>query len=390
MRIRSLKKIEVQGKRVLVRADFDVPMRNGAIADDFRIREAFPTLHHVIEKGGMLRVIAHLGRPGGIRKGELSLKKMVPFLERLFKQPVVMVDDPGDTVAFKKYRDSGEIILFDNIRFFPGEERNDSSFARALAQWGDLYVNEAFANAHRAHASVVALPNLLPSYAGFHFEAEVACLALLVKGRPARPFVVVLGGAKLETKLPLITRFLSRADHVLIGGALANTLLSLRGIPMGVAAPFPDVSQEEMKMLGVQKKLYFPEDVMVARSVSSRAPHHVAVVGALLPEERALDIGPRTIERFGVLLENAKTVLWNGPLGCAELIPFSKGTRECARLISTLKAYKVVGGGDTIGVLRKYNLLKGFSHISTGGGAMLEFLSGKKLPALEALKNPKF
>ncbi len=386
MRIYSLKEADVKGRRVMVRADFDVPLRSGKVADEFRIRETLPTFRWIAAHGGMIRIVTHLGRPEGMSPAKFSLKKIAPLLERLLNKPVTFVADPFDRSALKKYGMDGSVLLFENIRFWAGEERGDSTFAEALARWGDLYVNEAFANSHRAHASMTLLPKLLSSYAGFHLERELRHLGALTE-RPKRPFVVIVGGAKLETKLPLIMRFLEQADRVLVGGALANALLSLRGIAMGIVPPFTGtLTKEELHTLKTNEKLCVPEDVVAAKSMTGRRSGRITDPEGMDPREYALDIGPATAASFGVHLKRARTVLWNGPLGYAEAATFAAGTRRIAEILSRVKAYKVVGGGDTIGILQKYRLLKGFSHVSTGGGALLQFLSGEKLAGVEALK----
>lgn len=346
--MRSLSDAPIKkGTRVILRADFDVPLKNGKVADDFRIRETLPTVQYVLKKGGLLRIISHLGRPGGKKKRGLSLLPVARYLERILKRRGVFMSDWIDRTDWtaKTYP---EILLFENLRFFPGEEKNDFAFVSRLAELGDIYVNEAFANSHRAHASMEALARLRPSFAGLRLEKEINALDRVLT-RFRRPLIAVLGGVKLETKLPVIRRFLKIADKILLGGELANEFLSGRARIRS-------------------RKILLPADGL-------------GVYGAFK------DIGPETIERFVSVLGKARTVVWNGPLGIAENPKFTRGTKAVARALARSKAFTVVGGGDTIAALRKYGLLDGFSHVSIGGGAMLEFLAGKKLPGIEALKS---
>lgn len=348
MLLRTLKEINIEkGTRVLMRADLDVALKNGKIVDDFRLHRMLPTIRLILKKGGHLRIIGHIDRPGGKFVSSISLKKISEYFGRVLKRKVVFIKNPFDKKDFIFLNSSPDILLFENIRFWPGEEKNDTKFAKKLAEWGDIYINESFANTHRKHASMVALAKILPAFAGIQLEKEISILDSVIKN-PARPLVTLIGGAKLETKLPLIRNFLKIADKILLAGSIANEFLK---------------KQKHLKSL----KIVLPEDGK-------------GLYGNFQ------DIGSKTIAHFASLLQDAQTIIWNGPLGVVEISRFDIGTKELARVMISSKAFTVVGGGDTVAILRKYKLLRGFNHVSAGGGAMLEFLAGNKLPALEVLK----
>lgn len=395
MQFRLLKDAPIKkGTRVLIRADFDVAVKKGKVQEDFRIRGALPTIEFVLKRGGMIRIAAHLGRPGGKKDQSLSLKKIALHLSGLLKKKIVFLGDPFPEASFRKYNQCSDIILFENLRFWPGEEMNEQNFARGLSRWGDIYVNDAFANSHRRHASVAALARILPAFAGLSLEREVKALNKIQN--PRKPFFAILGGAKLETKLPLIERFLKTADGVLLGGALANTFFLAKGLEIGRSLADgkagglarPSFAKQNLGGLANidlgSKNLYLPQDVRVVSSFGSSV--RLARPGDVGKKEAILDIGPKTVEYYDSLLHRAKTVVWNGPMGVAEKKEFSYGTVGIAKSLQKIKAFKVVGGGDTIAVLHKHKVLEGFSHISSGGGAMLAFLAGQRLPGLEALK----
>lgn len=344
MNVHTIREAPIKkGTRVILRADFDVPYRGGKILDDYRILAVVPTIRAILKKGGRIRIISHLGRPHGKAAPSLGMNPIVRYLERALKKKIIFVHEPFIEKNFEKYDKSEEILFFENIRFWPGEEKSDPAFAVKLARWGDIYVNEAFANSHRNHASMVALARKLPSYAGLAFVNELQSLGRVFDSSK-RPLVAIIGGIKLETKLPLMKRFLKEADLVLAGSGFSNWIPARR-----------------------PANLYAPVDYVTSRG-------------------KKLDIGPDTIAYFKDVIKKAKTIVWNGPLGLAEEKKFAKGTIAIARSVQKSKGFSIIGGGDTIAILRKYGLLRGFSHISTGGGAMLEFLAGKKLPGIEALK----
>lgn len=348
MLLRALKEANIEkGTRVLMRADLDVALKNGQIIDNFRLQQMLPTIRLILKKGGYLRIIGHIDRPQGRPVLSLSLKIISDYFGRVLKRKVLFIKNPFYEKDFIFLNPSPDILLFENIRFWPGEEKNDVEFAKKLAKWGDIYINESFANSHRKHASMVALAKILPAFAGTQLDKEISILDSVIKN-PERPLVTLIGGAKLETKLPIIKNFLKIADKILLGGSIANEFL---------------LKQKYLK----SPKIALPAD-------------GEGLYGNFK------DIGPKTIAHFASLLQGAQTIIWNGPLGVAEISRFARGTKEIARIMISSKAFTVVGGGDTVAILRKYKLLRGFNHVSAGGGAMLEFLAGKKLPALEVLK----
>lgn len=343
MKIHSLKEARIKkGTRVLIRADFDVALRNGKIIDPFRPEKVLPALRYILKQGARVRLLAHLGRPRGKKVPALSLKPFVSLLSKKIDRRVVLMDNPLDEGSFAKFDNSSEVLLFENMRYWPGEERNSRDFASKLARWGDIYINEAFANSHRSHASVVSLAKILPSFAGPELVKEIYHLGILLQ-TPKQPYVALVGGIKLETKLPLVKRFLQKADKVLIGSGFAGAL----------PARHP-------------RNLYVPLDYIVHKG-------------------KKVDIGPETFIHFRNLLSDAKTIVWNGPLGFTPYFP--NGTREIAKVLAKSPAFVVVGGGDTVAALEELGIsLHSFDHVSAGGGAMLEMLAGEKLPAIEALK----
>ena len=369
--------------RVILRADLDVGVKDEKIADDFRLRAGVPTLRFLLRRGARIRMVGYLGRPQGKRDEKLTLGPVARRLRVLLGQNVVLLRDPFSREMIQRYQKSGDILLFENIRFWPEEISCRLSFARRIARWGDCYVNEAFANSHRREASLVAVPRLLPSYAGLRLSQEIAALEKAM-ARPKRPLIAIFGGVKMETKLPLIRRFLREADQVLVGGALANTLLALMGRRIGKSVA--DTGEPGARSFLKSRKLCLPSDVVVADALGARAGSLVRRVEDVRGEEYIVDIGPASRRRFTSLLSGAKTVVWNGPLGFAEVREFAKGTIAAAKAVQKVKGFTVVGGGDTLAALGRYKLLKGFNHVSTGGGAMLEFLAGRKLPGIEALK----
>lgn len=366
MRLRTLKDAPIKvGMRILVRTDFDVAVRNGHVEDEFRLKESLPTLHYILSHGAIPVIISHRGRPGGEFKKDLSMKPIAGHLEKLVRKKVIMVPDPFWDKEREIVHPKDFLILFENIRFWKGEEENSIAFARHLAKWGEIYVNDAFATSHRKHASLVLLPKLLQSYAGLHLCKEIIQLSKILES-PKRPLAAIIGGAKLETKLPLIKKFLKIKAEVMVGGAAANVLLAAKGFPIKIAIP------NNLSLVnGIGEILRNP---------------HLHLPCDLRGRKAPFDVGPKTVRNFSLLLSRAKTVVWNGPLGLIEIPRYAKGTLALARKLKRIKAFKLVGGGDTIAILRKHNLLRGFDHVSTGGGAMLEFLAGKRLPGIEALK----
>ncbi|MFY9462734.1 MAG: phosphoglycerate kinase [Candidatus Sungiibacteriota bacterium] len=372
----------IKGTPLILRADCDIAIAGGRIQDDFRINAFLPTLRLLAQRGARIRIIAHRGRPGGKTNSQMSLAPIGLFLADTLGRRVQFIEDPFSERVFQKYRESKDILLFENLRFWQGEEKNDPAFARAIARWGEIYINEAFANCHRAHCSMVALPRLMPAYAGLHLSAEITALECVMKN-PARPFIAVFGGVKIETKLPLMRRFLRDADRVLVGGALANTLFAAAGKNIGRS-----LAENDVKNVGIllkHKKLALPMDVLAADALHSAAARHIRSADSVGADEYIVDIGPASRKIFGAIIGDAKTIVWNGPMGYAEVSAYAKGTKAIADAMRKNKGFTVVGGGDTAAFLSRHHLTSGFRHISTGGGAMLAFLAGKKLPGIEAL-----
>ncbi|MBI3631020.1 MAG: phosphoglycerate kinase [Candidatus Sungbacteria bacterium] len=371
------------GARVIVRADFDVGLVNGRVEDDTRIRAHEETLRSLMASGARIRLVSHRGRPGGKIDSALSLVPVGGVLQRRLRRRVRLIADPFSREARTRFDSTDDMLLFENIRFWPGEEKNSQSFAGRLATWGDFYINEAFANCHRPHASMVALARMMPSYAGLHLSHEIAALGRVIR-HPHRPLAAVLGGAKIETKLPLIRRFLTDADAVLVGGALANTIFFVKGMKIGRSLADTDITVPPR--LFARKNLYLPTDVIVTSSLQSPADYEIKDIGGVRPDQYIVDIGPATRRAFADIIHASKTVVWNGPMGLTEVSACGAGTRAVAEALLKSRAFSVVGGGDTLASLRRLHRRAGFSHISTGGGAMLEFLSGKILPAIKVLE----
>jgi 3-phosphoglycerate kinase len=367
----SVRDLDVRGKRVLVRVDFNVPVKDGKVADDTRLKASLPTIRHLLESGARVVLVSHLGRPDGKPDPKYSLKPVASRLEELL----------GRTVAFGD--PAGDLTLLENVRFDPGEEKNDDALARKLAGYGDLYVNDAFGTAHRAHASTAGVTKYLkPAAAGFLIEKEIEYLGKVLH-HPDKPFVAILGGAKVSDKILVIEQLAKKVDLILVGGGMAYTFLKAQGKPIGASKCEADRIDTAKKMLP-SARVVLPVDHVIADKFDAAARTRIADD---VPEDwMGLDIGPKTTELFKSQLQNAKTVLWNGPMGVFEMGPFSRGTRELAEFLAGLKGVTtVVGGGDTAAAVEKFGVADRMSHVSTGGGASLEFLEGKELPGIAAL-----
>jgi phosphoglycerate kinase len=381
---------DVSGKRVLVRCDFNVPLEDGRISDDLRIRASVPTLRELLEAGAGLIVCSHLGRPKGKVVEHLRLTPVADRLSELLHVNVAAVADVvgKEAQAVCGQMEPGEVALLENLRFEPGEEANDPTFADALASLAERFVDDAFGAAHRAHASVVGVAERLPSAAGRLMQKEVETLSRLLHG-PDRPFVAILGGAKVSDKLAAINSLIERVDALLIGGAMAFSFLAAAGSSVGrslvEAERFDGVNAavDNAKRKGVLIQL--PEDVVAAPEPSVDAVRGTVRADDIPRDRMGLDIGPRTVEEFARTIADARTVFWNGPMGVFELEPFSAGTRGIAHAVAGAAAYTVVGGGDSIAALAKFGLLDSIDHVSTGGGASLEFLEGRELPGVAVL-----
>lgn len=386
--LRSLRELDVTGKRVLVRVDYNVPLHDGRVADDTRLRESLPTLEYLLQHRAKIILVSHLGRPNGKVISELRLDPVARQLERLLARPVTKLNDCiGPTVhhAISQMR-SGDIILLENVRFYPEEEANDENFARELAGLADCYVNDAFGTAHRAHASTYGVAKFLPSAAGLLLEREVTMLNR-VRENPHRPFLAIVGGAKLKDKIGVLKDFIGKVDAFLIGGGVAFTLLQAQGARVGSSLVDEKMLDEAKGVLERAREhgteILLPHDVQAVRG-SERAvfPAHEIPQGW-----EGWDIGPQTIKIFQERVSKAKTIVWAGPLGRFEQPPFDRGTHEVAQAIARSSAFAVIGGGDTAAALQRGGL-SGAKNIyfSTGGGAALEFLGGRKLPPIEILR----
>jgi phosphoglycerate kinase len=383
----SIVSVDVAGKRVLVREDLNVPMANGKITDDSRVRAAAPTLQHLAQKGARVIVISHLGRPKD-HEPELSLAPVAPDLARRVGREVRFAPDCVGEAAISAADalQSGEILLLENVRYHKEDEANDAAFARRLASLGDVFVNDAFAASHRAHASVVGVAAYLPAYAGELMDAELKALHQALD-EPKRPMVAVVGGAKVSTKVGVLRHLLEKVDSLLIGGAMANTFFKARGWPTG-AGLVEDGALEEATGVaaGGGERLVLPVDLVCARKMEAGQPLRVLDADKVEEGWMALDIGPRTVSLFAERLRGAGTTIWNGPLGVAEIKDFSDGTKGVGEAIASSRAYTLVGGGDTVAAIDSLGLAERYSHVSTGGGATLEYLEGKELPGIAILQ----
>jgi phosphoglycerate kinase len=393
----TLRDIGVQGKRVLVRVDFNVPLKDGQVADDTRIRAALPTIHYLLEHGAAVILMSHLGRPDGQRVEQYSLKPVAERLAHLLNRPVKMAPDciGPETEQMAQATGPGEVLLLENLRFHKEEENNDPAFARQLAGLGQVYINDAFGTAHRAHASTEGSAHILPGYAGFLMEKELDYLGRALE-QPQRPFVAIVGGAKISDKIGVLDRLLQLADAVLIGGAMANTFLKAKGYAVGdslVEDDKLDVARRLMDDAGrLGKRLLLPVDVVIADRFAADASSKVVAADQVPAGWRILDIGPQTIEEFSQSLRNARTVVFNGTLGVAEFPAFARGTNAIIETLAEITkngATTVIGGGDSAAAVEAAGAAEKMSHVSTGGGASLEFLEGRTLPGVAALQEKK-
>ncbi|EKP94900.1 phosphoglycerate kinase [Thermaerobacter subterraneus] len=387
MRKRSVRDLDVRGRRVLVRADFNVPLEGGRITDDTRIRAALPTIRYLLEQGAAVILCSHLGRPKGKVVEELRLAPVARRLEELLGRPVRALPEVVGPQVEREVAglQPGEVVLLENLRFHPGETANDPEFAAALARLAHVYVNDAFGAAHRAHASVVGVAERLPAAAGFLLERELEVLGGLLE-RPRRPFWAVLGGAKVSDKIGVIQRLLEVCDGLAIGGAMANTLLAARGFDVGRSLYEPEQVEPARRWLETAgDRLLLPADVVVTEKLEPGAPSRVVPVDRIPTGAMAVDVGPATLAAWQERLRGAGTVFWNGPLGVFEVEPFHRGTFALAEFLAGLEAVTVVGGGDSVAAVQRTGVAGRIDHISTGGGASLELLEGKELPGVAVL-----
>lgn len=384
---KSVKDIDVKGKRVLVRVDFNVPIKEGKIKDDTRIRAAMPTIQYLIDQGAAVILCSHLGRPKDQPEPEFSMKPVAEYLGKLLGKPAAFAEDcigPAAEQAAAALK-PGDVLVLENTRFHKGESKNDPEMAKQLAALADVYVNDAFGSAHRAHASTEGVAKFLPAVAGFLLEKEIQYLDQAVEN-PKRPFVAILGGAKVSDKIGVIKNLLTKADTVLIGGGMANTFFKAQGYPMAdslVEDEALDTARELVKLGGA--KLRLPVDVVIADKFEDGAASKVIDVGPVPDGWRILDVGPQTVANFSKVIAEAGTVVWNGPMGVFEMPNFAKGTFAIAKAVADSQAISIIGGGDSAAAIAQSGLADKISHISTGGGASLEMLEGIQLPGLAAL-----
>lgn len=386
----TIRDLDVKGKKVFLRVDFNVPLKEGRVADDTKIRAALPTISYLLEGGAALIVASHLGRPKGQVKEELRMDPVARALEghlgRKVKKTEAFSGEPlkKEAGALKP----GEVLLVENIRFHPGEEKNDPALSRELASLADYFVNDAFATAHRAHASTVGVGEYLPAAAGFLMEKELRYLLGVIKN-PQRPLVAIVGGAKVADKIELLKNLLSRVDTLLIGGGMANTFLKASGFDLGASLLEEDKVGLARELMALAKEkgipLVLPKDLVAAKELKEGQETQVVPADGLPRGNMALDIGPKTVEDFAGYIQKAGTVIWNGPLGAFEVAPFDRGTAAVAREVVASPAVSIIAGGDVVAAVHKAGLAEQMTHISTGGGATLELLEGRELPGVAVI-----
>jgi phosphoglycerate kinase len=394
MILNTIRECDFSGKKALVRVDFNVPIKDGVVTDDTRIRAALPTLTYLLDNGASLVVMSHLGRPKGKKNPEFSMAPIAKRFSELLGKDVQLANDViGDEVAKQvSSMKAGDVLLLENVRFYSGEEGNDPGFAKNLASLGDVYVNDAFGTAHRAHASTEGVSHYLPSYAGFLIEKEVKFMAPLLSN-PEKPFVAIIGGSKVSSKIGVLESLVKTCDSIVIGGGMAYTFLAVQGHTIGkslVEEEYKDVASSflaKAKEKGVQ--VILPVDHLCGTEFKDDT-EAISVDAVDIPENLiGMDIGPKTISMIVDVVNTAKNVVWNGPMGVFEFDAFAGGTLAVAKALAESKATSVVGGGDSVAAINKFNLADKISHVSTGGGASLEFLEGKVLPGIKALEKLK-
>jgi len=386
---KTVQDIDVKGKRVLVRVDFNVPIKDGVVGDDTRVRAAIPTIDYLLEHGAAVILMSHLGRPKGGPDPKYSMKPVAEHLAKLLGKPVAFASDCIGEVAEKaaKALKPGDVLVLENTRFHPEEEKNDPEMAKKLASLADVFVNDAFGSDHRAHASTEGVAHFLPAVAGFLLEKEIKYLGRAITD-PKHPFVVIMGGAKISDKIGVIKNLLTKADTILIGGGMANTFFKAQGYPMGdslVEEEAIATAQELLKEGGM--KLRLPIDVVLGDKFEADAATKTMAVGPIPQGWRILDIGPETVKAYGKVISGAGMVVWNGPMGVFEFPAFAEGTYGIARAVAESKAISIVGGGDSVAAIQQSGLADKITHISTGGGASLEMLEGLELPGVAALQD---
>lgn len=392
MNKKSVRDVEVAGKRVFVRVDFNVPVQDGKISDDTRIRETLPTINYLVEKGAKVILASHMGRPKGQVVESLRLNLAAERLSELLGKKVAKADEAvGEAVkAQVAALNNGDVLVLENVRFYPGEEKNDPELAKQFAELADLFVNDAFGAAHRAHASTEGIAHHLPAVSGLLMEKELAVLGKALSN-PDRPFTAIIGGSKVKDKIDVIDNLLNIADNVLIGGGLTYTFFKAQGHEIGKSLLDDTKLDASLEFIEKAKKLgknfVLPVDIVVADDFSADANHKVVDIDSIPADWEGVDIGPKTREIYADIIKNSKLVVWNGPMGVFEIDIFSNGTREVAEACAATEGYTVIGGGDSAAATEKFGLADKMNHISTGGGASLEFMEGKALPGVVALND---
>jgi phosphoglycerate kinase len=384
----TIRDVDVAGKSVLVRVDFNVPMEGGRIIDDTRVREAIPTIRTLVERNARVVLITHLGRPDGQPDEAYRTTPLAQRLSELLGRPVRHLDDcvgPAVEAAVKAMHD-GEVVMLENVRFHPGETKNDPAFAKQLAALGELYVNDAFGTAHRAHASTVGVAEYLPAVAGLLMEREIATLSRIMTD-PPHPLVAIIGGSKISTKIGVLRSLARRVDRLCIGGAMACTFLKAKGLEMGRSLVEDDQLEVARSLLASGATLVLPLDAVVAPDAKVGVPVKIVPIDAVPADMKVLDVGPMTVERFLQTCDGAAAIVWNGPLGVYEVPPFDHGTDALAQGLAGSDAQTIIGGGDLVAALQNQHLAERMSFVSTGGGATLEFLEGKALPGIAVLRD---
>lgn len=391
----TVRDFDPAGKRILVRVDFNVPIEDGKVKDDTRIRASLPTIRYLLERGGRLILMSHLGRPNGKVIESARLRPVAQRLGELLRMAVPCTGDAlgiGTEDAVGRLK-NGQALLLENLRFHAAEEANDPAFAKALAAYGEVYVNDAFGTAHRAHASTVGIPQILPAYAGLLMEREIVNLSRLLEN-PEKPFAAVIGGAKVSGKIKVLEHLMEKVDFFVIGGGMANTFLVAQGHSVGKSLLEKDRVEDAQRILAAAEergvRILLPTDIVVAKEVTRGAEHKIVPVHKIPNSWSAVDVGPASTAAFEAALAEARTVVWNGPLGVFEVPTFGDGTRSMARFLSRHAQSGntvVVGGGDSVAAVEELKLAESFTHVSTGGGASLEFLEGQELPGIAILRD---
>ena len=384
---KTVRDIDLKGKRVLMRVDFNVPMKDGAVSDDKRIRASLPTIQYILDQGASLILMSHLGRPKGGPDPEFTLKAAAEALAKLLEKPVKMAPDcvGPDVEGMAKALRPGDVLMLENVRFHKEEEKNDAAFAKQLADLGEVYVNDAFGSAHRAHASTEGVALHLPAVSGFLMEQELEYLSRATDN-PQHPYIAILGGAKISDKIAVIENLLKKCDRLIIGGGMANTFLAAKGYAMADSLVEGEAVETARGILArAGGKLLLPVDAVVGDKFEAEAATQVVDVDKVPAGWRIMDIGPRSLEAFQAALKGAKLVVWNGPMGVFEFPKFAEGTFALAKYLAGVGAVTVIGGGDSASAVKKAGVAKQMTHVSTGGGASLEFLEGKVLPGVAAL-----